>query len=151
MPRSRLRSSPAWNGRCWSARRRGSVTRRRVAILTGLEWPVLVLVADVEVAAPPGCDPHRLGMAGAGFPPPYRFFRETYSCDPHRLGMAGAGRPRYRCVAAEYMLRSSPAWNGRCWAPPPAVEDTMPKVAILTGLEWPVLGPAACTTGRRRR
>src|SRR5216683_3054153 len=89
-----------------------------------------------------GCDPHRLGMAGAGFPPPYRFFRETYSCDPHRLGMAGAGRPRYRCVAAEYMLRSSPAWNGRCWAPPPAVEDTMPKVAILTGLEWPVLGPA---------
>jgi len=53
--------------------------------------------------------------------------------------MAGAGgsdpaRYCYGCV-----LRSSPAWNGRCWQEDwDGVERAM-NVAILTGLEWPVL------------
>src|SRR5216683_140989 len=37
-----------------------------VAILTGLEWLVLVLSHLAHLRRCPCCDPHRLGMAGAG-------------------------------------------------------------------------------------
>ncbi len=36
-----LRSSPVWNGRCWLRFCDRAVRRGVVAILTGLEWPVL--------------------------------------------------------------------------------------------------------------
>src|SRR5216683_382711 len=110
-----LRSSPTWNGRCWRAARPARQRRRG------------------------SCDPHRLGMAGAGHEAPEGDVvqagvailtdlewpvlacrsagpcRAPRSCDPHRLGMAGAGSetPRRR--------------NAR------------EGVAILTDLEWPVL------------
>src|SRR5216683_3305627 len=60
------------------------------------------------------CDPHRLGMAGAGGTG-YGGRPGQRSCDPHRLGMAGAG--------------VVPHGGGRHQA----------GVAILTDLEWPVL------------
>src|SRR5216683_3293268 len=63
----RLRSSPAWNGRCWQSLADGAVHVTVVAILTGLEWPVLAHDCAVDMPAEGlRCDPHRLGMAGAG-------------------------------------------------------------------------------------
>src|SRR5216683_3228152 len=74
-----------------------------VAILTDLEWPVLA--AHLCPGSRPACS----------------------CCDPHRLGMAGAGTHLFLGRDPDKQLRSSPTWNGRCWAPPPAVEDTTPK------------------------
>src|SRR5216683_2921615 len=65
--------------------------------------------------------------------------------------MAGAG-----CDVASdgggvtLVLRSSPAWNGRCWCRDgPGRHPGHQRVAILTGLEWPVLGQAR-SRGRNR-
>ncbi len=209
-----LRSSPTWNGRCWlHACCRAVKIGHRVAILTDLEWPVLVItlavhvqqrlavailtdlewpvlapdrvlvvqarlvaiLTDLEwpVLAPPrvwprrlrtGCDPHRLGMAGAGMCTIRGARRRAGRCDPHRLGMAGAGMSCPAVLSAMRVLRSSPTWNGRCWSPcsrrarrsrsgcdphrlgmAGAGESVRlyfkrhRNVAILTDLEWPVL------------
>ncbi len=86
----KLRSSPTWNGRCWRGFRLCYLSRE-VAILTDLEWPVLAPnVASPDNLTVKSCDPHRLGMAGAGFKPEFD-------------------------IAALPPLRSSPTWNGRCW------------------------------------
>src|SRR5216683_3215538 len=66
----------------------------RVAILTDLEWPVLVLSGGGHDPGAACCDPHRLGMAGAG------------------------GSPVPRLASRLLLLRSSPTWNGRCWDAP---------------------------------
>src|SRR5216683_2136238 len=61
-----LRSSPTWNGRCWSPRNdillsvlqlRSSPTWNGRCWRGGTAAPSMILT---------GCDPHRLGMAGAG-------------------------------------------------------------------------------------
>src|SRR5216683_684244 len=86
-----------------------------VAILTDLEWPVLAGSWPVPRRWPGRCDPHRLGMAGAGSRIAPLFAAVGECCDPHRLGMAGAG-------------------------PADAEPDEYEAaVAILTDLEWPVL------------
>src|SRR5216683_519284 len=93
-------------------------------------------------AAPPMgcCDPHRLGMAGAGHEAPEGDVvqagvailtdlewpvlacrsagpcRAPRSCDPHRLGLAGAGTLTGPTIGERGdALRSSPTWDGRCW------------------------------------
>ncbi len=111
----KLRSSPAWNGRCWAQAFPAQVTitivLRSSPVWNGRCWP-----RDMQhlVAQGAGCDPHRLGMAGAGLP-----FR-----------LSGLPIPG---------LRSSPAWNGRCWPDHDLAAAHLQAVAILTGLEWPVL------------
>src|SRR5216683_106256 len=111
-----------------------------VAILTDLELPVLAPCllpgrqdrssccdphrlgmagagdhpCGTRAAAPCGCDPHRLGMAGAGSRPGPGC-TGPFGCDPHRLGMAGAGAAASVAASAADGLRSSPTWNGRCW------------------------------------
>src|SRR5216683_3293269 len=79
-------------------------------------------------------------MAGAGPRSRSRCTAARWGCDPHRLGMAGAGSPWPTVPSMSLLLRSSPAWNGRCW--PTTVRSICLRrgfVAILTGLEWPVL------------
>jgi len=63
---SKLRSSPTWNGRCWQNRFRTGWRGVLVAILTDLEWPVLAVISALFFPVVASCDPHRLGMAGAG-------------------------------------------------------------------------------------
>src|SRR5216683_2070080 len=82
-------------------------------------------------------------MAGAGPRSRSRCTAARWGCDPHRLGMAGAGSPWPTVPSMSLLLRSSPAWNGRCW--PTTVRSICLRrgfVAILTGLEWPVLAVA---------
>src|SRR5216683_133470 len=90
-----LRSSPTWNGRCWRDVARRATLPTVVAILTDLEWPVLAGNPPRGTPATRRCDPHRLGMAGAG-----GRARELAEldrrCDAHRLGMDGAGPARQR-------------------------------------------------------
>src|SRR5216683_2488754 len=48
-----LRSSPTWNGRCWrDGEAPGVRLGEEVAILTDLEWPVLVCVHTCGVSPP---------------------------------------------------------------------------------------------------
>jgi len=98
-----LRSSPAWNGRCWLA---GSGVQRgeyvRVAILTGLEWPVLAALdrAESKFKAVVAI---LTGLEWPVLAPPYDWL-----------------------TVSELKLRSSPAWNGRCWQ----TGDRLPHQAI---------------------
>jgi len=146
-----LRSSPAWNGRCW---RGGPARHARPAddaILTGLEWPVLAVTSHrTEGGSRWCCDPHRLGMAGAGA-------ATAPDGIPVISGLRSSPAWNGRCWQRHILgcgrvsvLGSSPSWNGRCWAPrrrlPP---HAAAGVAILTGLEWPVLGQAR-SRGRNR-
>src|SRR6266851_1980268 len=121
----KLRSSPAWNGRCWKSEYyyppgEGRELRSSPA-WNGRCWRKITASLPSWTAC---CDPHRLGMAGAGRAIPRREQVQGRRCDPHRLGMAGAGA----AIRLAHSLRV--------------------EVAILTGLEWPVLAdrrPAAAS------
>src|SRR5216683_3222822 len=138
--RYRLRSSPAWNGRCWLARALDWITRKGVAILTGLEWPVL----DLAVAGEKAVGAVAI-LTGLEWPVLAITCKFGYSgalvlrSSPTWNGRCWAPAARV-AVWTQDGLRSSPTWNGRCWrdgvAPGVRLGE---EVAILTDLEWPVL------------
>src|SRR5216683_1209121 len=95
------------------------------------------------------CDPHRLGMAGAG-DDQAAYLESPGGCDPHRLGMAGAGRT----YAGSPDQVGVAILTGLEWPVLVYPYDTLDydhDVAILTGLEWPVLAPEPCLSCRGRQ
>src|SRR5216683_2262048 len=109
-----LRSSPTWNGRCWS---RGT-TRSRPTTSR--------------------CDPHRLGMAGAGAEHVQLVSDAVAVAILTDLEWPVLAMRRPRVTSSRPGLRSSPTWNGRCWPVEVLGLAARPGVAILTALEWPV-------------
>src|SRR5216683_1905815 len=86
-----------------------------VAILTDLEWQVLAGSWPVPRWWPSRCDPHRLGMAGAGWP---QRRRDTDGQDVAIL------------TDLEWPVLVTGGW---------VLLTCHLYVAILTDLEWPVL------------
>ncbi len=135
-----LRSSPAVEGRCcrWE-RHVGAARLGQVAILTGRGGPVLHGRADTR----PEADLLVAILTGRGGPvlPSRRPRSRRWACrcDPHRPWRAGAAFVRTDRTGKPVPLRSSPAVEGRCCAELVADIRKNGLVAILTGRGGPVL------------